>query len=148
MIAATVIGSQVVEADSVSQGVRWNEGLNRMIPATPLAREMASIVAQELEKYRLSLTPMDSSKGRGLITTVAVKDGAVLCPASSLYYDSLPILKSVLELPGNGALSDRVVRIPDVMKEGAPRPVFATLCGAAGFIQHYQDIRARPNVVL
>jgi hypothetical protein len=44
----------------------------------------------------------DGTKGRGLISQVGVKEGAVLCKATALFYDDEQILRDFLNLPGNG----------------------------------------------
>ena len=93
-IDARVVGTQVVEVYTISQGLLWHDGLNRVIPAAPLAREMTSLVAQELEKHRLAISPIDSKRGRGLVTQAPVREGGVVCPASCLFYDSNDALQS------------------------------------------------------
>jgi hypothetical protein len=115
-LPAAVVGPQILEAYDVSQGALWNDGLNKMPPAGPLSRESAGLLAQELEQYSLSVTTVHETRGRGIVSLRHVAEGEVVCKASCLFYDSLHVLKSFLAMPGNDALEDRVVEIPNVMR--------------------------------
>ena len=115
-IPAKVVGPQTMEAFDVSQGPLWNDGLNKMPPAAPLSKEVANLVASELDKFNLSLSHAHETRGRGLMTRTHVAEGEMVCSVSSLFYDSWTVLQSFLAMPGNEVLSDRVVVIPNVMR--------------------------------
>ncbi|MCP4239336.1 MAG: hypothetical protein GY772_02130 [bacterium] len=141
-------GGQIVEAQEVTQGPKWNEGLNKLLPAGKVTELSTRLVAEQLERHMLTLTNVCGQSGRGLITQVMRREGDTICPASALFFDGLPSLTAFLEPREAAAFRDRVARIPGVNFDGVPRDVLAVLVGAVQYVNHYENIRPRHNCVL
>ena len=61
----------------------------------------SALVAQELERYQLAVTLVETGKGRGLTSALGVREDTVVCKASCLFYDFVQALKQFLQTPGS-----------------------------------------------
>jgi len=143
-------GEQIVEAQEISQGPRWHEGLNRSLAGLDIDDLTDQMVSQELSAWNLGLTDAHPKHGRGVVTCVAQKEKEILCPATALFFEDRDQLCAVLQQHATLSthFSDRIVRIPGVQHEGRKCEMYAILVGAAQFVNHYADIKSRHNVDL
>ena len=78
-------------------------------------------------------------------------EGEVICGVPQLLIDSWAKLQAFLGTAGNTALTDRLLKVTDVVldEDGAPQSVFGVMVGAAGYIRHHAGLRrGGPNVAL
>ena len=94
-------GEQLLEAHECQQGVAWHDGLNRIMPAAVLDSQSQKLTVIELEKHGITNVACQSGGGRTLKTDKGLAPGAVVCPASSLWFDDWNALQTFLSLPGN-----------------------------------------------
>ena len=94
-------GEQLLEAHECQQGSAWHDGLNRIMPAAVLDSQSQKLTVIELEKYGLTNVACQSGGGRTLKTDKGLAPGALVCPASSLWFDDWNALQTFLSLPGN-----------------------------------------------
>ena len=55
------------------------------------------------------------------------------------------ILEAWIRKPGNIKYTDRIVKLPGVLKHGDPVDIYAVLVGAAQYVNDFQTIRKTPN---
>ena len=94
-------GEQLLEAHECQQGSAWHDGLNRIMPAAVLDSHSQKLAVIELEKYGLTNVTCQSGGGRTLKTDKGLAPSALVCPASSLWFDDWNALQTFLSLPGN-----------------------------------------------
>jgi hypothetical protein len=139
-LAGVVMGEQVVEAYDVSSGGQWNDGLNIGVGGDAMAAAAAHLVAEQLEAGLVALTAVDVTSGRCLEARALFRDGESL-PASALFWDEEAELESWMRQAGHERYRDRVVEVPGVLKDTAPRTVWAVLIGVAQFVNCFAGIR-------
>ena len=142
----SLIALKVVELDS-SVG-SWRQGLNKN--PVDLDEKMGHLLHTEMERHSLYLEK-DADGMLSLFTSIPRKEGDIICPLTSLLFDSSSMLESFLSHGGNKFLVDKLVKITScfVEEEIESANLFACLIGAGRFLRHFLGIRkAGPNVQL
>ena len=129
----------------------WRWGFNKN--PQDLEEKMINLLSSELIEFNLYLD-QTTDKSMGLFTQTARREGERLCLLRSLLFDTLTALESFLSEGGNKILSDRIVRVSNVVLEDTDRvhevgEVYAALVGVGRFLQHFVGVRkAGPNTFI
>ncbi|CAK9118027.1 unnamed protein product, partial [Durusdinium trenchii] len=125
-------------------GSAWRVGVDHLVENYP--EKAAALLSAELEQYGLSLVGTD--KGKALRAEKAFREGDCICLATALFFTSQSTLVYFLNECSALSFADRLVKIDGLQDGSETKPLFAILCGAAGYVQHYGNIRRSPNAVL
>ena len=137
-------GDSVIEAYDMHIGTHWGDGLNLGLHGDSLNTVAARLISDQLDAYGLAISAVDARVGRGLEVRKAMREGQSI-PASALFFDNCNILKAWVRKPGNLKYTDRIVKLPGVLKHGEPVTIFAVLVGAAQYVNDFQNIRKTAN---
>ena len=132
----------------VTPSTRWFEGLDKMYRAEDLEKLVQQLIQGELAQGKCSLTPA-SPQGRGLVTTVALREGEEVIKMASLWYSSYEKLAAFLDIEGNLAYAESVVGPLELKNStGNSLEVYAVQVGLAKYARHYQGSRKSANAFL
>ena len=138
------VGDSVIEAYDMHTGTHWADGLNLGLHGDSLNTVTTRMVSEQLDTFELSISAVDAKVGRGLEVRTSMREGQSI-PATALFFDDQNILEAWIRKPGNLKYTDRIVKLPGVLKHGDPVTIFAVLVGAAQYVNDYQNIRKSAN---
>ena len=82
--SALTEAEQIIETYDVATGPEWWEGINKVLPAELLAKNMPKMLDLELERCPVRLKAVEPEFGRGLVASRGIREGEVICAASAL----------------------------------------------------------------
>ncbi len=115
-----------------------------------LDSKMVTLLQSELEEHGLFLAK-GADNQLSLHTTLARREGELVCLLRGLTFDSLKMLEQFLSEGGNRVLADRIVRVDGCILDptGTVGPMFVALVGVGRFARHFLGAkRGGPNVEL
>ena len=134
----------------MSRGSAWCDGLNRVHWENEhLEKCIHSQVAADLERGDVLISAA-TERGRSLVANRSFREGDVVTSCPALWFDAVNHWRSFLQQDeSRQEFVENTVFLTRVRtSDGASVPVWAVLCGAAQYVQHYGGIKARPNARL